>query len=252
MMNKIAARASELGLGVVSGLGINGEVPGLVPDEDWHRSRPDAGGAFSMGHALNTAIGEGATRVTVTQMAMVYAAIANGGRLMQPQLVLRVEDAKGKVLEEFPPRERRVLAVAPATLALLRKSLTAVVNDKKGTAYRVRSSLVLMAGKTGTAQTHLSVKRVGDKATGKGDHAWFAGFAPADDPQVAFAVLVEHGGFGGEVSAPVARHIVESYLGPRAQARAGDAAKAAPASASAPLPNLESADPPAAELERVP
>lgn len=220
MMNRIAGRATSLGLGAPTGLGINGEVAGLVPTEEWHRARPDAGGAFSMGHALNTAIGEGATRVTVTQIAMVYAALANGGHLMQPQLVLRIEDAKGKVREDFPPRERRVLDIKPATLDLLRRSLTGVVNDRTGTAYRVRSSKVLIAGKTGTAQTHLSVKRVGDKATGKGDHAWFAGFAPADDPQVAFAVLVEHGGFGGEVSAPVARHIVESYLGPGAGAAA--------------------------------
>ncbi len=77
--------ATDFGLGEVTGLGINGEVAGLVPTEEWHNARRSRGEAFSMGHALNTAIGEGATRVTVLQMALLYAAIANGGHLMAPQ-----------------------------------------------------------------------------------------------------------------------------------------------------------------------
>jgi penicillin-binding protein 2 len=92
-----------------------------------------------------------------------------------------------------------------------------VMGDRRGTAWRARSQKVTMAGKTGTATTHLSRKReAGAAASGHMDHAWFAGYAPAENPQVAFAVLVEHGGFGGEVAAPVARQLVEAALVPDA------------------------------------
>jgi penicillin-binding protein 2 len=215
MMNRIAARAKDFGLGEVTGLGINGEVAGLVPTEEWHNARRSRGEAFSMGHALNTAIGEGATRVTVLQMALLYAAIANGGHLMAPQLVERVETATGQVVARFPAQERRRVNISPETLAYLHRALAGVMNDRRGTAYRARSQKVTMAGKTGTATTHLSRKREANAAaSGHNDHAWFAGYAPVDHPQVAFAVLVEHGGFGGEVAAPVARQLVEAALLP--------------------------------------
>jgi penicillin-binding protein 2 len=216
MMDRIAARARAFGLGETTGLGINAESAGLVPSEAWHNSR-GPGEAFSLGHALNTAIGEGATRVTVLQMALLYAAIANGGHLMAPQLVDRVETADGQLVERVTPRERRRVELGAETLAVLHRGLAGVVNDKHGTAYRARSKMVLMAGKTGTAQTHLSKKIRKGLTSGAGpdlDHAWFAGYAPVDRPRIAFAVLVEHGGFGGEVSAPVARQIVEAALAP--------------------------------------
>ena len=229
MMNRIAARAMDFGLGEVTGLGINGEVAGLVPTEEWHNSRRNRGEGFSLGHAFNTAIGEGATRVTVLQMALLYAAIANGGQLMAPQLIERVETAGGQVVARFPAKQRRPVNVTPETLAYLHRSLAGVMGDRRGTAWRARSHKVTMAGKTGTATTHLSKKReAGAAASGHMDHAWFAGFAPADKPQVAFAVLVEHGGFGGEVAAPVARQLVEAALVPElAQGDQGVPAKVA-------------------------
>lgn len=221
IMDRLARHATEFGLGVPSGLGINGEQAGFVPSEQWHREREAALNAqavgpqgFMIGHALNTAIGEGATRVTPTQMALVYAAIAKGGTLWLPQIIERIESADGKVLEEFPPRVRRQLTVRPETLALLRKALVGVVNDPKGTAYRARSPRVLVAGKTGTAQVGTSRGRAGELPPlyARLDHAWFAGFAPADAPKIAFAVLVEHGGHGGDVAAPVASQIAERYM----------------------------------------
>jgi penicillin-binding protein 2 len=234
MMNRLAKYAVELGLGASSGLGLNGEVPGFVPTEEWHREQqvlnPKSEG-FVIGNALNTAIGEGATRATVMQMALLYTSLANGGRLWLPQIVERVETPAGQVIEEFPPRARRDVSVSPETLGILRKALTGVVNDPKGTAFKARSKRIELAGKTGTAQVQGGGRRRnGDPPLPyeRLPHAWFVGFAPANDPKIALAVLVEHGGHGGDVAAPVAVEIVENYFGLQATADASDP-KARPA-----------------------
>jgi penicillin-binding protein 2 len=217
MLNRLARFATELGLGAPAGLGLNGEQPGFVPTEEWHRAQaakdPTQGNVI--GHALNTAIGEGATRVTVLQMALLYAAIANGGRLWLPQVVERIESPSGQVMEEFPPRVRRDVAVTAESLTFLRKAMVGVVNESNGTAYRARSSKVEIAGKTGTAQAQGSARKHGEDPPlpfESFNHAWFAGFAPASNPRIAFAVLVEHGGYGGEVAAPIATEIVDGYF----------------------------------------
>ncbi|HEY0706586.1 MAG TPA: penicillin-binding protein 2 [Polyangia bacterium] len=204
MMGNISRTASALGLGESPGLGINGESAGLVPTEAWHRQR-DRGG-FSMGHALNTAIGEGATRVTALQMAMAFATLANGGTLYEPNLILRVENASGQALETPKPQIRRTVPMSADTVARIHAGLTGVVAEARGTAHRVRSRRVTVAGKTGTAHTSGSAPGVHK------DNAWFVGYAPAEDPQIAFAVIVEGGGLGGEVAAPIAMTIAESLL----------------------------------------
>jgi len=217
MMDRMAKFAGEFGLGAPSGLGLNNEQAGFVPTEEWHRSQA-AGGkgeGFVVGHALNTAIGEGATRATVLQMALVYAAIANGGKLWLPQIVERVEAPDGKVVEEFPPRVRRDVAVSAESLATIRSGLFGVVYDSKGTAYKARSHRIEVAGKTGTAQVYRGGRTGKDDPPlpyERVDHAWFAGYAPAAKPRIAFAILVEHGGHGGSVAAPVAMEIVDSYF----------------------------------------
>jgi penicillin-binding protein 2 len=267
MMDRLAKYAADLGLGAPTGLGLNGEEGGFVPTEQWYRDQkrdnPKSEG-FQVGHALNAVIGQGSTRVTLVQMAALYAAIANGGKLWLPQIVDHVEAPDGQVLEEFPPRVRREIAVSPENLAFVRQALVGVVNEPKGTAFKVRSKEIEIAGKTGTAQVH---GRKSDTAgTYEGtEHAWFVGFAPAGRPRIALAVIVEHGGHGGEVAAPLAVEIVNNYfdtvapadknaphLGlPRRRAGGivpmGDAAdlappKAAPA-ALAPAPDAEPAKP---------
>jgi penicillin-binding protein 2 len=218
MMNRMAKFANEFGLGAPSGLGLNAEQAGFVPTEEWHRAQDSRGGkseGFMIGHALNTAIGEGDTRVTALQMALAYAAIANGGKLWLPQIVERVESPDGKVVEEFPPRVRRDLAVSAESLAIIRSGLYGVVNDSKGTAYKARSHHIEVAGKTGTAQVYRG-GRVGKDDPPlpyeRVDHAWFVGYAPAAKPRISFAVFVEHGGHGGAVAAPVAMEIVDNYF----------------------------------------
>jgi penicillin-binding protein 2 len=218
MMNRLAKFANELGLGAPSGLGLNNEQAGFVPTEEWHRAQATTSGkseGFVVGHALNTAIGEGATRATVLQMALAYAAIANGGKLWLPQIVERVESPDGKVVEEFPPRVRRDVAVSAETLATIRSGLYGVVSDPKGTAYKARSHRIEVAGKTGTAQVYRGGRAGKDDPPlpyERVDHAWFAGYAPAAKPRIAFAILVEHGGHGGAVAAPVAMEIIDNYF----------------------------------------
>jgi penicillin-binding protein 2 len=217
MLNRLARFATEFGLGAPAGLGLNGEQPGFVPTEEWHRAQtakdPTQGNVI--GHALNTAIGEGATRVTVLQMALLYAAVANGGKLWLPQIVERIESPAGQVMESFPPRARRDVSVSAESLTFVRRALVGVVNESNGTAYRARSSKVEMAGKTGTSQVQRAGRKRGEDPPlpyELVDHAWFAGFAPVANPRIAFAVMVEHGGFGGEAAAPIASEIVDGYF----------------------------------------
>jgi penicillin-binding protein 2 len=213
MMDRLAKFGSDLGLGAPTGLGLNGEDGGFLPTEEWYREQkrqnPKAEG-FQVGQALNAVIGQGSTRVTLLQMALMYAAIANGGKLWLPQIVERVESPDGQTLEEFAPRVRREISVAPETLAVVRQALVGVVNESKGTAYKNRSKEIEVAGKTGTAQVHGRHTELGGYEAG--DHAWFVGFAPAGRPRIAVAVLVEHGGHVGDVAAPVAMEIVDKYF----------------------------------------
>jgi penicillin-binding protein 2 len=212
MMDRLAKFGADLGLGAPTGLGLNGEEGGFLPTEEWYRDQkrknPKAEG-FQIGQAVNAVIGQGSTRVTLLQMATLYAAIANGGKLWLPQIVERVESPEGKTLEEFAPRVRRELAVSPETLAIVRQALVGVVNESKGTAYKSRLKDIEVAGKTGTAQVQTGRGEGGyESAT----HAWFVGFAPAGRPKIALAVLVEHGGHGGDVAAPPAMEIVDKYF----------------------------------------
>ena len=216
MMDRLAKYGADMGLGAPTGLGLNGEEGGFIPTEAWYREQkrlnPKAEG-FQMGQSLNAVIGQGSTRVTLLQMVTLYAAIANGGKLWLPQIVERIESPDQKVLEEFAPRVRRELSVSPENLALIRQGLVGVVNEPKGTAFRVRTKDIEVAGKTGTAQVRRAVRH-GEAVSSydQNDHAWFVGFAPAGSPRIAFAVLIEHGGHGGEVAAPAAMEIVHNYF----------------------------------------
>ena len=135
MMDRLAKFGADLGLGAPTGLGLNGEEGGFLPTEEWYREQkrqnPKAEG-FQIGQALNAVIGQGSTRVTLLQMALLYAAIANGGKLWLPQIVERVESPDGQVLEEFAPRVRREISVSPETLAVVRQALVGVVNESQG------------------------------------------------------------------------------------------------------------------------
>ncbi len=217
-LDKMSAMDAEFGFGQRSGVGFNHESPGLIPTTAWYMQHY---GGFRTGFALNAAIGQGNTKVTVLQLAMAYAALANGGTLYAPQVVQAIEtpltDAGGGGIEQdFPPRIRRKIGVDPGQLKFVKEAMAGVVNEEGGTAYRERTTKVMVAGKTGTAQ----VSRVGQKPGidphliwyFNRDHAWFAGFAPYDDPEIAIAVLVEHGGGGGHNAAPIAMRMFDEWF----------------------------------------
>jgi penicillin-binding protein 2 len=211
-MDRIARIAQAFGLGEKTGLGINPEAPGRIPTRSWYALRYR--GQFRVGFTLNMAIGEGDVTVTPLQLATAYAAIANGGTLYQPQIVRAVETSDGTVVQDFPPRIRRQVAVDPDNLRRVTDALFEVVNDPNGTAYPARDPTLDVAGKTGTAQTGYVVKKDDDPKMGwflSQNHAWFSSFAPARSPEIAVTVLVEHGGSGPEVAVPVAMQIVHEY-----------------------------------------
>jgi len=153
-----------------------------------------------------SAIGQRDVRATPLQMAMVSAAIANGGQLMKPYVVQTVRSADLHTIDETEP-ELMSTAVSPGTAAALRDMMVGVVASGSGTAAQIPG--VQVAGKTGTAQT-------GDD---QAPHAWFTAFAPAEAPRVAVAVIVEHGGSagneatGGRVAAPIAKAVIQAVLG---------------------------------------
>ncbi len=211
-MDRIARIAQAFGLGEKTGLGINPEAPGRIPTRSWYALRYR--GQFRVGFTLNMAIGEGDVTVTPLQLALAYSAIANGGTLYQPQVVRAVETSDGAVVQEFPPRIRRQIAIDGDNLKRVTDALNEVVNDPSGTAYPARDPSLDVAGKTGTAQTGYVAKKQDDTKLAwflSQNHAWFASFAPARSPEVAVTVLVEHGGSGPEVAVPVAMQIIHEY-----------------------------------------
>ncbi|HEY8074183.1 MAG TPA: penicillin-binding protein 2 [Labilithrix sp.] len=211
-MDRIARVAGEFGLGQKTGVGVNPEAPGRVPTRSWYALRYR--GQFQVGFTLNTAIGQGAATVTPLQLALAYGALANGGTVYSPQIVRAVETADGSVVQDFPPRVRQKAKIAAENLARVNDALYSVVNDPKGTAFPVRESTLEIAGKTGTAQTGY-VNTNGDDPKKawylSRDHAWFASYFPAKAPEIAVVVLVEHGGSGPTVAAPIAMSIIKEY-----------------------------------------
>lgn len=206
-MDVIARYAHVFGLGAPTGLGLNNEVAGFIPDKAWYARRKQP---FRIGFTLNASIGQGNTKATPLQIANLYATIANGGTLYLPQVVERIETSNSQLVEQFQPRARRVIRTKPGTLDRIRAALTGVVNEEEGTAYDSRLGALRVAGKTGTAQVSRRAKM--GQTIWLQDHSWFAAYAPSDHPVIAVAVLIEHGGRGAKVAAPVAMDIIKSYF----------------------------------------
>ena len=211
-LDGLSDMAKKLGYGQPTGLDLGREIPGYLPDTK--TITPESGSARA--HAINASIGQGEINVTPLQQAVAYAAVANGGDILRPQIVKRIESPDGKLLREFQPEVVRKAGVKDASLVLIREGLEAVVNEPGGTAYRSRLPDVHFAGKTGTAQVmKLGQKQKLDPTTVaylSRDHAWFAAYAPAEEPEVVVVVLNEHGGWGAEAAAPAAAKVVSAYF----------------------------------------
>ena len=234
-LDSLAKMGLSFGLGMKTGIGTNPEARGRIPTRSWYTRRYK--GAFRGGFTLLAAIGQGATTVTVLQLALAYAALANGGTLYQPQVVRSIETSDGTIVQEFPPRVRRLIPMDPKQLALIKDGLRGVVQEREGTAHAESLPGVDMAGKTGTAQTsHVTPRGVDTDRVWyfNRDHAWFAGYAPANDPEIAIVVMVEHGGGGGKNAVPVASRVVEEWQKLKSKER--DASRATANDAEAKVP----------------
>jgi penicillin-binding protein 2 len=189
--------------------------------------------------SLNIAIGQGDVNVTPMQQLVLYGAIASG-IVWKPQVVTRIEAPNGETLKEFAPVERSRIPFKKETRAALLEGLYAAVNKPFGTGYGSRLKDVVMAGKTGTAQVvKLGAKRI--KAAQlpyfERDHAWFASFAPMEDPEIVVVVLNEHSGFGASNAAPTASALIKYYFELKKQDAAAQDAKALAAAAPAAAPD---------------
>jgi penicillin-binding protein 2 len=204
---RIAQMAQEFGLGRVTNSGLIGERPGLVPSPTWKREALKD--KWHPGDTVSLAIGQGLITVTPLQVARMMAAIANGGTLWKPRLVTRVVTPDGRLIREETPEIQGRVEAAPVVFEFLRDALGAVVAE--GTGKQARVPGVSVGGKTGTAQTH-EFRSDADRKRRDQDHAWFAGFAPLDEPQVVVVVFAERAGLGGQVAAPIAREILKAVF----------------------------------------
>jgi len=200
-IDAITKYAKMFGIGELSGIDIPGESRGNPPSAEWKQRIHKE--PWYPGDTISVSIGQGLLAVTPVQMATMISAVANGGTLVRPHLA---RDAT---------TEPTKLPVSAGTLALIRDALADVVEE--GTATRAQLGPIHVAGKTGTAQVFKkSVGVDADKQPkDERDHAWFIGYAPAENPEVAFAIVIEHGGHGGTTAAPVARQVLEVYFADR-------------------------------------
>jgi penicillin-binding protein 2 len=198
-IDKIYAYATGLGLGRKTGIDLGNERQGLIPNTKWkleNRKLP-----WFLGETFNAAIGQGYVGVTPIQQAEMISTVANGGILYRPNLVKGTQ----------PVVSGRV-KLDPENLEIVKKGLFGVVNEPSGTGSASKSGLTNIAGKTGTAQV-VTVRKGGQYSSEKfRDHAWFVAFAPVEKPEIALAVLVEHGGHGGATAAPIAKTAIEAYM----------------------------------------
>ena len=226
-IDMMASYAHKFGLGEETGIELPSERVGTIPSTEWKLKTKHE--AWYPGETISAAIGQGYVTVTPLQMASMIGTVANDGVTYRPRLVQSIMDRTTGLRQELPPVPKVKLDLKQNTLKLIREALAGVVTE--GTATRAKSSIVTIAGKTGTAQT--AALRTGpEKDIPKRfrDHAWFVAFAPVENPKIAVAVLAEHMGHGGSAAAPLAKEVIETYV------RLGwdDSAKDRKAGASAP------------------
>ncbi len=214
-VDTLAATAESLGFGRKTGIILEHEKAGLVPTTAWKKKTYKE--AWQEGESLSVAIGQGFDLATPLQVNRMMAAVANGGIIYRPQLIEKIIDPDGKSVKRFEAIRDGEFKGREADLELVRQGLIAAVNSPHGTASSIKIKGLTVAGKTGTAQVvHRSqVEDITDqnKIPYKyQDHAWFTCYAPAEKPEIAVTVLIEHGRHGGSAAAPVARKVLMKYF----------------------------------------
>jgi penicillin-binding protein 2 len=206
-----------LGFGQYTGIDINGEVRGVLPSQDWKRAyykRPEQKKWYA-GETISLGIGQGYNTFTMLQLAQATAILANGGIKHQPKLITATQDALTRAWQPINKAPEINLGYKPENVAVVNRALVGVT--KEGTSARVFAGAgYLSGGKTGTAQAVTIGQKDKYNASKmeehQRDHALYMAFAPADNPQIALAVIVENAGFGAEHAAPIARRVFDYVL----------------------------------------
>ena len=219
---------AQFGFGRKTGIDIEGELPGVLPSRAWKRERfsgknyREEHRKWYLGDSVSAGIGQGYNAFTPVQQAEAIATIANDGHAFRPHLVRSIENVRTGAVRDIPPELSHTVAVKPEYLTVVKNALIGVAKEGTGARAFVGAQYV-SAGKTGTAQL-FSLK--GEKYSAGHiderlrDHAWYLAYAPAAQPRIALAVLVENGGFGAQAAAPIARAVFDYYLLGRAPATA--------------------------------
>ena len=217
-IERMSAMARQLGLGRSYALPLDNVRAGLIPDKQWKRRRYNR--PWYKGETAIAAIGQGYVLATPLQLAVMMSTIANGGTLFKPQLVRQISDADGNIIKQYPAQVIHGSTLNRRHLVKVKQGLEDVVNNPRGTGKACALKTIKVAGKTGTAQV---IRLKDDPADGSKpdkekiayrhrDHALFVAYAPADKPQIALAVIVEHGQHGGSAAAPIAKKIFQQYF----------------------------------------
>jgi penicillin-binding protein 2 len=197
----------QLGIGRKTGIDLPAEAPGRMPSPQWRERWKKLGlladdRPWSVGDNINLSVGQGDLLANPLQMAVAYAAIANGGRVLRPRLGLRIEDAAGRALQQLDAPTARRLKISEANRNAILEGLHGAANGPGGTSTPVFEGFPIpIAGKTGTAE-HI----------GKSDQSWYVALAPYPNPKYVVAVTDEAGGFGADTAAPMARRILAELL----------------------------------------
>ena len=201
--------AMRLGMGKPTGIDIPGEVSGRIPTPAWKRSyfTTAVDKIWNPGDSIQLAVGQGYMEATPLQLATSYAAIANGGSVVTPHLGLKIDDPQGKTVRILQPPKPRKVDISQTTLDTVHQGLVDAANSVSGTSVGVFGGYpVTVAGKTGTAEVYdASVMHYVN-------YAWYASYAPANDPKYVVVVMIEKGGHGGAVAAPAARLIYDQLF----------------------------------------
>ncbi len=216
-IDKLSAAAKEFGLGAPVGYPLPGERSGIVPSQEWKRKYYNK--PWYAGETVIASIGQGFVLATPIQLAVMMAAVANHGKVLKPQVVRRVEDWDGNILQQPETEVVRHIKYSPKVWKAVRDGLVAVVNEPHGTGHAAHLDDVVVAGKTGTSQVVRRKSDEEEELDEKGKipyrfrpHALFVAYAPAEDPEIAVAVVVEHGQSGGRAAGPIAKAIISRYM----------------------------------------
>jgi penicillin-binding protein 2 len=205
---------AKFGLGEKTGIDLDGESPGLLPSRDWKQRRYKQ--PWYPGETVIAGIGQGYHLTTPLQLAAATAMLANGGKRVEPRLVQAVRDPLAHTWQLQPVRSPAQMAIDPAHLAVVREGMMDVMRPGGTASAAAAGAPYTIAGKTGTAQV-VGIKQGARYDASRlsrqyRDHALFIAYAPAENPTIAVAVMVENGGHGGSTAAPIARAVFDYYL----------------------------------------